>query len=113
MTSPIEQSPCHRPRPERVRNRIANQRVIGPASSRVSTRRRFSAYPSPRTGDIRPTGLGEPAPFQAEPRHLLAQRPARDIEALHHGADLAAGLFQTALDHGALERLDLLRQGKL
>src|SRR5215475_3779438 len=80
------------------------------ASSRISARGRFSAQRGRGIGNIRPTGLGEPAALEAEPRHLLAQGAARNVEPLHHGADLAAGLLKAALDHGTLERLDLLRQ---
>src|SRR5690348_8143230 len=84
-----------------------------PQEIHASPHRRFPAGPGRGGGDIRPIGLDEPAPLEAEPRHFLAQRAPRNVEPLHDGADLAARLLETALDHGALERLDLLGEREL
>src|SRR5262245_52557766 len=73
---------------------------------------RFSASPRRRGGDIRPIRLREPATLDPEPRHLFAERAARDVQSLHHGTDPPARFLETALDHRTFEGFHLLGKGK-
>src|SRR5436305_12604094 len=88
------------------------QQVNASSNTLTSWHRRFSAASARCGGNIRPIGLDEAAAIDAQPRHLLAQRPPRDVQPFHDGIDLASGLFKATLDDGTLEGLDLLGQGK-
>src|SRR5262249_27233123 len=61
-------------------------------------------------GRIWPSGLEEAAPIQAVPCHFFRERPARDIEPVHHRIDPAPGFYEATLDQGAFEGFDLRRE---
>src|SRR5207247_9770381 len=76
-----------------------------------STLRRISAVRCGIGGGILPIGIDETLPVESQPGHLLTQRTARNVEQLHHGADLSAALCERPLNQSALESLDLFGEG--
>src|SRR5947209_4958365 len=74
---------------------------------------RLSANRLDFTGGIRPVCINEALPVEPEPGHLFTQRAARNIEPVHHAADLAAGFRERTLDQRALELINLLGEREL
>src|SRR5712675_180451 len=63
-------------------------------STGTSTPRRISAVRRGIGGGIWPIGIEETLPVESEAGHLFAERAPRNVELLHHGADLSAALRQ-------------------
>src|SRR5690348_13552970 len=53
---------------------------------------RFSANGLGFIGGLLPIRFDKALPIKTEPGHLLAQRPARDVELFHHARNLPAAL---------------------
>src|SRR3954467_3726578 len=64
-------------------------------------------------GGLLPIALDETLSVETQLRHLLAQRPARNVELFHHGGNLASAFRERTLDHGPLESFDLFGERKL